>query len=67
MSKAQKIEALLKQGLRPSEVSKRLKVSRQYVYGINAKIKKRQTATETQPVVKKVTFWQRIVKWVKGE
>lgn len=63
MSKAQKIEALLKEGMRPGEVAKRLKVSRQYVYGINSKLRRKQRAIEPKPL----TFWQKVKRFFTGE
>jgi transposase len=75
MSKAQKIEALLEKGLSPIEVSKRLKVSRAYVYGINSRRNKRKAQkmeqqdtparTRTGNPVKQ-SWWRSIVNAIFG-
>ena len=65
MNKAQKIEAMLSKGKSPAEIAAKLKTSRQYVYAIASKIKKEDKVEQVEAI--HLSWWQRIIKWLKGE
>jgi len=63
MTKAKKIVEMLDQKIRPSDIAKNLQVSRAYVYGVNARLKKHR-ANKPAPTPK--TFWQKVGDWFKN-
>jgi hypothetical protein len=63
MTKAKKIIEMLDQTVSPVDIAQKLKVSRAYVYGVNARLKK-QRANKPAPTPK--TFWQKVGDWFKN-
>ncbi len=63
MTKAKQITDLLSKGMLPADISKKLRVSRAYVYGIKSKLKKR--AAKDAVVIEKSRV-QRIIEWFKN-
>ena len=63
MTKAKKIIEMLDQTVSPVDIAQKLKVSRAYVYGVNARLKKQRA---NKPVLTPKTFWQKVGDWFKN-